>query len=567
MRQDFYVVLGISPAASADEIRQAFRQLARRYHPDANPGDPTAAEHFKVVNEAYRVLGTPQLRAAYDQALRIVRTPQQAPPTGGSRSSQAHIPMSPRAPMPHATPGVEVGRKTGPRPTAAPAQRVTYMPVVPSLTLRVTPAQPSIVPPRELTRFYLLTELGATRESAVLDPLPLDLALAIDRSSSMKGPKLFEAKRGVLNMLDQLRAEDLLTLVFFDNRPEVLADGQDISGRAGIETALDRLVAQGGTTISGGLAAALERLIARYSKARVSSLVLLTDGHTYGDEKRCYELANSARDRGVSITALGMGLDWNRDLLDRLAAISGGSSNFVEQPGDLQTVFDDVVLRLRATLASGMRLTLDPAPGVRIARATRVAPEIAEAFVVPTDVLSSVPSASEPVTVDLGALVGRPDIESAAVIWEVLLDPGELQPTGSVVHLGKLSAVYWAPRQSGGQLERLEQQITLPVNPTMQQAPIETDVRLALELITAYRLQAQADKLKATGQVAEAAKRMDTAALRLRTAGSEELAQQAQQAARALTGTANEGVTETLRVKYGTKNLGIFHRLRRRARV
>ena len=423
MRQDFYVVLGISPAASADEIRQAFRQLARQYHPDANPDDPGAAEHFKVINEAYRVLGTPQLRAAYDQALRIVRTPQ--PPVVDG-SSQAHIPTPPRAAMPQAAPGVAPGPKTGQRPAAAPAYRPTYAPVMPSLALSVTPAQPSIVPPRELTRFYLLTELGALRESAILDPLPLDLALSVDRSSSMKGPKLFEVKHSLLNLLDQLRSEDLLTLVFFDNKPEVLADGQDISGRAGIEVALDRLVAQGGTTISGGLAAALERLMSRHSHARVSSLVLLTDGNTYGDEARCYELAGSARDRGVSITALGMGLDWNRELLDRLAAISGGSSNFVERPSDLQAVFDDVVMRLRATLASGMRLTLTPGPGVRIARATRVAPEIAEAFAVPTDELASSPLTSEPVTVDLGALVGRQDIESAAVIWEVLLDPREL---------------------------------------------------------------------------------------------------------------------------------------------
>ena len=561
MRQDFYAVLGISPAASADEIRQAFRQRARQYHPDANAGDPAAEEQFKVINEAYRVLGTPQLRAAYDQALRIVRTPP-PPPTGGS--TQAHIPTPPRAAMPHAASGVEAGPRTGPRPTAAPSYRTTYAPAMPSLMLSVTPAQSSIVPPRELTRFYILTELGAIRESAVLDPLPLDLALTIDRSSSMKGAKLFEVKRSVLNMLDQLRAEDLLTLVFFDNKPEVLADGQDISGRAGIETALDRLVAQGGTTISGGLAATLERQMARHSDSRITSLVLLTDGHTYGDEDRCYELAANARDRGVSITALGLGLDWNRELLDRLAAISGGSSNFVERPSDLQAVFDDVVMRLRATLASGMRMTLEPGPGVRIARATRVAPEIAEAFAVPADELASAPLTGEAVTVDLGALVGRPDVESTAVVWEVLLDPQALLNVAGAFHLGKLTASYWAPRQGGGQMERIETPIKLPVNPTMQHAPIEKDVRLALELITAYRLQAQADKLKTAGQVQEAAQRMDTAALRLQGAGSAELAEKARQAAKALTGAANEGVTETLRVKYGTKNLGIFHRLRRR---
>jgi hypothetical protein len=94
--------------------------------------------------------------------------------------------------------------------------------------------------------------------------------------------------------------------------------------------------------------------------------------------------------------------------------------------------------------------------------------------------------------------------------------------------------------------------------------PIADDVRLALELITAYRLQTQADALKASGQSGEASTRMSTAALRLQTAGYGELAEQAKRAAHALTGASDAGIAETLRVKYGTKNLGIFHRLRRR---
>src|SRR5260370_7385128 len=95
MRQDFYLVLGVPPNASADEIRQAFRQRVRQYHPDASPDDPDASEHIKVINEAYKVLGTPQLRAAYDKALRIV-SPQAAGPL-----SQTHIPVPPGGLSPH----------------------------------------------------------------------------------------------------------------------------------------------------------------------------------------------------------------------------------------------------------------------------------------------------------------------------------------------------------------------------------------------------------------------------------------------------------------------------------
>jgi Ca-activated chloride channel homolog len=588
IRPDFYAVLGIAPTASADDIRQAFRLLARQYHPDANPANPEAAERFKIINEAYRVLSTPQLRAAYDQALRLV-TPPVAPgahngsngsgrPAGGTSTAQVPVvgrdqathsyrtagPILSASSTPSATDGgqpLNISQLSGQgRATAGPA-----LGAQPTLALGVIPAQPSITPPREATRFYLLTELGAARRSAVLEPLPLDLALVIDRSNSMKGEKLFETKRAVLNLLDRLRTDDLLTLVFFDDRAEVLADGESIEARAGLENALSQLTVRGSTELAAGLQATLERLAARQSRSRVSTLVLLTDGKTYGDERRCLELAAHARDMGISITALGLGTDWNRDLLDRLAAISGGSSNFVERPAELQPIFEDVVLRLRATLAASMHLTFAPAPGVRVARATRIAPDIAEAFGQTTGALTATPPAeSAPVTVELGTLVGRPDIESAVVVWEFLLDPSALVPTSGVYQLGRINATYWTPRSGGGQMERLDYAIALPINATGQQLAIADDVRLALELVTAYRLQAQADALKASGQSGEAATRMSTAALRLQTAGYGELAERAKHAAQALTGAPDAGIAETLRVKYGTKNLGIFHRLRRR---
>jgi molecular chaperone DnaJ len=66
-KKDYYELLGIKKTASADDIRKAFRKLARKYHPDVNPGDKSAEEKFKTISEANDVLSDPKKRKIYDQ--------------------------------------------------------------------------------------------------------------------------------------------------------------------------------------------------------------------------------------------------------------------------------------------------------------------------------------------------------------------------------------------------------------------------------------------------------------------------------------------------------------------
>jgi len=65
--KDYYDILGVAENASADEIKKAYRKLAKQYHPDANQGDPRAADKFKEISEAHRVVSDPEKRKKYDQ--------------------------------------------------------------------------------------------------------------------------------------------------------------------------------------------------------------------------------------------------------------------------------------------------------------------------------------------------------------------------------------------------------------------------------------------------------------------------------------------------------------------
>ncbi len=103
-KRDYYDVLGVSKDASADDLKKAYRKLAKQYHPDMNPGDKTAEAKFKEVNEAYEVLSDSTKRQRYDQFGHAGVDPSYGAGTSSRASSAADSADSAAAPPGRATP-------------------------------------------------------------------------------------------------------------------------------------------------------------------------------------------------------------------------------------------------------------------------------------------------------------------------------------------------------------------------------------------------------------------------------------------------------------------------------
>jgi len=83
--KDYYATLGVARTATEKEVKQAYRKLARKLHPDVNPGDASAERRFKEINEAYEVIGNPERRKKYDELGANWRAYEQAPGGAGAR--------------------------------------------------------------------------------------------------------------------------------------------------------------------------------------------------------------------------------------------------------------------------------------------------------------------------------------------------------------------------------------------------------------------------------------------------------------------------------------------------
>ncbi len=218
---------------------------------------------------------------------------------------------------------------------------------------------------------YLHLDLSADASLAAAAPPAMNLAIVLDRSRSMKGQRMQNAMAAARGMIARLNLGDTVSVVAYNTQSTVVIPPTTItaSNRADLALQLRSLEARGHTCISCGVEAGLEQLSA--GRGAVQRMLLLSDGQAntgVRDESGFRQLAERARTRGVTVSSLGVDVDYDERLLLAVAQASNGRHYFVENPAGLARVFEDELRSLQQTVASGVEAVVRLAPGMQPGR-------------------------------------------------------------------------------------------------------------------------------------------------------------------------------------------------------
>jgi Ca-activated chloride channel family protein len=319
VQKDYYAALGLKPSATDQEIKTAYRVMARRYHPDANPS-ADAAERFQDIQEAYEILSDVQQKQAYDRW----------------REAEGLA-----------------------EPSALVLRRIASYSALPMM--------------EDEQILYVLLEIAPSAELTI-KRLPFNLCLVVDRSTSMQGVRLQRVKDATNFIIDFLDEFDIFSLVTFSDRSEIVIPAQSNIDKAFAKSRVSTIRSSGGTEILQGMLSGLSEIDRWRSPDMVNHLILLTDGQTYGGEAECIEEAEGAGRRQISITTMGIGQDWNDKLLDEIARRSGGTSTYIDSASRVTSFFRECIHTLTTIIARDLNLTLRMSEDARIQEIYRVSP-------------------------------------------------------------------------------------------------------------------------------------------------------------------------------------------------
>lgn len=235
--------------------------------------------------------------------------------------------------------------------------------VVPALTLVSAQSSEYVAAERESELMAVLKVV--VDEGPADDRPPVHVGLVIDASASMGGAPIGAARAAAAELIEALHEGDRLTVVTFHSRADLVVENVEIDDDTR-EESLEKVAAieaRGTTDLAAGLSTALQDLSPHVSQGRVTRVVLLSDG-VPNDASTIPYAVDQANGMGVTITALGFGLDYDETLLASIAQQTGGTFHFLAEPEDLVPVFRAENLRLSGIAAQNITLSLTTGPNV-----------------------------------------------------------------------------------------------------------------------------------------------------------------------------------------------------------
>ncbi|MGC9038528.1 MAG: vWA domain-containing protein [Roseiflexus sp.] len=381
---------------------------------------------------------------------------------------------------------------------------------------------------------YLLVEAQA---SAVAEKAPLNFCLVLDRSGSMQGAKLAALKEATRRVIDTLTPQDIVSIVLFDDTVQTLVPATFATDRDALKAQVDAIEEAGGTAMSGGMAAGIVELRKHHDPGRVSAMLLLTDGQTWGDEDRCRALAQELARDHVRVTALGLGAEWNEKLLDDIADATGGLSDYIADPSQITTFFQHAVCMAQGTIAQDARLLLRLVRGATPRAVYRANPIIAN--------LGYQPIGDSEIAVRLGA------IETDA-LSSVIVDMMVPAREAGVFRVAQ-AELHYTP--VGGSEQVIKQDILLEFVSEPAKAAYDSRVMNLVEKVTAFKLQTRALAEAEAGNVSGATQKLRAAATRLLDLGELELAQKVAEQAEQLDQGQAISAERQKELRYATRRL------------
>ena len=246
------------------------------------------------------------------------------------------------------------------------------------LSIDYVPAFQIFPSSRESQVIYVLLKVALGKDRRSAPRTPLNIALVLDQSSSMRGEKLYALKAAARRLVDELAPGDYFSLVSFNDRATVVVGCQKVTSKETIKQHIDSIDARGGTELANGLYTGITEMKGATEHTSLNFLLLLTDGQTYGDAERCIQLGQEASRQKITIHAMGVGIDWNEDLLDTVVNQCGGNTEYIASADKIMSVFLKKIKDLRDTVTPVSNLRFELAPQFRLKQVHRVSPLIAE---------------------------------------------------------------------------------------------------------------------------------------------------------------------------------------------